>query len=180
MSRTESSSTVSSYSRGMAVLVGMVGMSHAPFWDSRDFDPATGPFMAAAAHARELVQYAAPSVIVAIGPDHFRNFFYDAMPPFCIGLERVTSFGDFKTPRGELATSPTLARHLQRALRDAGFDAGVSLHMGVDHGIVQSYACLVPGLDVPVVPISVACTGLMPARSRSTAGPAISATRMMR
>lgn len=162
--------TVSSYTPRMAELVGMVAMSHAPFWDSRAFDPATGPFMAAAARARALVQHAAPSAIVAIGPDHFRNFFYDAMPPFCIGLERVTSFGDFHTPRGELATNATLARHLQRALRDEGFDAGVSLHMGVDHGIVQSYACLVPGLDVPVVPISVACTGpAMPTLARCRA-----------
>lgn len=134
-------------------------MSHAPFWDSRSFDPSTGSFMAAAAQARALVSGARPDAIVVIGPDHFRNFFYDAMPPFCIGVDRIMSFGDFQTPAGELPGASPLARSLLGALRDQ-FDIAVSLHMGVDHGIAQSYACLAPNLDVPLVPVMLACTGI--------------------
>lgn len=134
-------------------------MSHAPFWDSRDFDATGGAFMTAAAEARTRAEAAAPDVVVVVGPDHFRNFFYDAMPPFCIGLDRVSSFGDFRTPAGELPAASGAARAIHRSLQSAGFDLGVSLHMGVDHGIVQSYACLFPKLDVPLVPIMVACTG---------------------
>lgn len=143
----------------MAEVVGVVCLSHAPFWDSRHFDPATGPFMAAAAEARRLVAEAAPTALVVIGPDHYRNFFYDVMPPFCIGLERVSAFGDFATPRGPLPVEPGVARAVHAGLVAGGVDPAVSLHMGVDHGIAQAYAALVPALDVPLVPIMVTCTG---------------------
>ena len=39
--------------------------------------------------------------IVVFGPDHFRNFFYDVLPQFCIGIEKEQA----------LATMP---RHLVR------------------------------------------------------------------
>ena len=150
----------------MGTIVGVVAMSHSPFWDSREFDANAGPFLAATARARAAVQAAAPTAIVVIGPDHFRNFFYDVMPAFCIGTDRVTSFGDYLTPRGELPPATRLSRSVHGSLQRQGFDPALSLHMGVDHGITQPYALFAPALDVPLVPIMIACTG--PARPSLT------------
>lgn len=158
------------YKNGMGEIVGVVCMSHAPFWDSRDFDRSAGEFMAGAAAARDLVEQMRLTAMVVIGPDHFRNFFYDAMPAFCIGLERIASFGDFSTPRTDLPAASALARAIHRELREQGFDLGVSLHMGVDHGVVQAAACVCPALDIAVVPLMVACTGAaMPTMARCAA-----------
>ena len=137
-------------------------MSHSPFWDSREFDVNEGAFLTAAATARSVVQAADPTAIVVIGPDHFRNFFYDVMPAFCIGTDRITSFGDYRTPRDDLPAATNLARSLHASVQTQGFDPALSLHMGVDHGITQPYALFSPQLDLPLVPIMVACTG--PAR----------------
>ena len=137
-------------------------MSHSPFWDSREFDAGEGAFLGAAVRARAAVRAVEPTAIIVIGPDHFRNFFYDVMPAFCIGTDRVSSFGDYRTPREELPAASTLARSLHASLQARGFDPALSLHMGVDHGITQPYALFAPQLDVPLVPLMLTCTG--PAR----------------
>ena len=77
-------------------------MSHSPFWDSREFAVTEGVFLAAAARARAAAQATKPTAIAVIGPDHFRNFFYDVMPAFCIGTDEISSFGDYRTPRDDL------------------------------------------------------------------------------
>jgi 2,3-dihydroxyphenylpropionate 1,2-dioxygenase len=146
----------------MSTIVGAVAMSHSPFWDSREFAVGDGPFLAAAARARAAARAARPTAIVVIGPDHFRNFFYDVMPAFCIGTDRISSFGDYHTPREDLPAAATLARSMHASLQAQGFDPALSLHMGVDHGITQPYALFAPGLDLPLVPIMISCTG--PAR----------------
>ena len=146
----------------MSTIVGVVAMSHSPFWDSRDFDPSHGAFLSATVQARATARAAEPTAIVVIGPDHFRNFFYDVMPAFCIGTDHLTSFGDYHTPRCDLPAASPLARSIHSSLQAQGFDPALSLHMGVDHGITQPYALFAPELDVPLVPIMVACTG--PAR----------------
>jgi 2,3-dihydroxyphenylpropionate 1,2-dioxygenase len=140
-------------------IVGAVAMSHSPFWNSRDFRADAGAFLSSTARVRDAARTASPTAIVVIGPDHFRNFFYDVMPSFCIGTERITSFGDYRTPRGDVPGAPVLARSLHASLRRQGFDPAVSLHMGVDHGIAQPYTLFAPDLDVPLVPIMIACTG---------------------
>jgi 2,3-dihydroxyphenylpropionate 1,2-dioxygenase len=145
----------------VSTIVGVVAMSHSPFWDSRVFD-ASGAFLAAATRARDAVHALEPTAVVVIGPDHFRNFFYDVMPAFCIGTDRVTSFGDYRTPREEVPAASGLARAMHASLQAQGFDPALSLHMGVDHGIAQPYALFAPHLDLPLVPIMVTCTG--PAR----------------
>ena len=143
----------------MSTIVGAVAMSHSPFWDSREFTVEGGAFLAAAVRARTAVHAAKPSAIVVIGPDHFRNFFYDVMPSFCIGTDQISSFGDYLTPREDLPAASTLARSLHASLQAQGFDPALSLHMGVDHGITQPYALFAPQLDVPLVPIMISCTG---------------------
>ena len=137
-------------------------MSHSPFWDSRSFAPDDGVFLAGVARARDAARAVQPTAIVVIGPDHFRNFFYDVMPAFCVGTDEITSFGDYRTPRGDLPAASAVARSIHSSLQRQGFDPALSLHMGVDHGITQPYALFAPDLDVPLVPVMVACTG--PAR----------------
>jgi 2,3-dihydroxyphenylpropionate 1,2-dioxygenase len=140
-------------------IVGVVAMSHSPFWDSRSFATGSSAFLAATARVRDAARALSPTAIVVVGPDHFRNFFYDVMPAFCIGTDRITSFGDYLTPRGDLPAASELARSLHASLQDQGFDPALSLHMGVDHGITQPYALFAPALDTPLAPIMVTCAG---------------------
>jgi 2,3-dihydroxyphenylpropionate 1,2-dioxygenase len=144
----------------MAELIGMVGLSHSPFWEWEQ--PVSGPgaaFVAKVTEARGRCAQAAPDAIVIFGPDHFRNFFYDSLPPFCIGTERCHGFGDYGTPKGELPLARALARGILEHLMGAGFDPAQSADMGVDHGLTQSYAVLTPSPAVPLVPIMVNAGG---------------------
>jgi 2,3-dihydroxyphenylpropionate 1,2-dioxygenase len=142
----------------MAELVGCVNLSHSPFYN---FVPPRAPddpgalFTREVATVRDLVARLAVDVVVVFGPDHFRNMFYDCMPSFCVGVERVTGVGDYGTPAGDLPTAPALGAHLIAHTREAGFDPALSLHMGVDHGIAQVYANLFPDLTTPIVPVMV-------------------------
>jgi 2,3-dihydroxyphenylpropionate 1,2-dioxygenase len=140
----------------MADVVGLVAQSHSPL---RGTAPPVGPadpgahFVRAVERSRGIVGELACDVVVLFGPDHFRFAFYDLMPAFCIGAERVDGVGDYGTPSGPLPTEPDLALHLHRQVSADGFDPALSLTMAVDHGISQTYAALFPALDVPVVPI---------------------------
>lgn len=140
-------------------LVGMVAMSHSPSWDlSRQEGPAK-PFSDAVFRARERIARIAPDVLVVFGPDHLRNFFFDAMPAFCIGVGDVSGFGDFGSPKGLLPGAQDLAVHIAEQVLAAGFDPALSHAMGIDHGISQPIAALTPALLTPVVPIMVSCQG---------------------
>ncbi|MGD9768456.1 MAG: hypothetical protein AB7U62_12510 [Pseudolabrys sp.] len=144
----------------MARIEGFVAMSHSPFWDTNA--PVSGPgetFVRGVAEARAAVARIKPDAVVIFGPDHFRNFFYDVLPPFCIGLESVVGFGDYGTPKGELPLDRALARAIQVGVTEAGFDPAVSLKMGIDHGLSQAYAVLEPSLKTPMVPIMVNASG---------------------
>jgi 2,3-dihydroxyphenylpropionate 1,2-dioxygenase len=142
----------------MSTVIGCVALSHSPFWNiapapTRD-DPG-GRFADAVARLQEAIAALAPDAVVVFGPDHARNLFYDCMPPFCIGVERVTGTGDYGTPRGDLPVARRLARDVFDGVTARGFDPAISLDLGVDHGITQVYAKLLPGLDVPLVPVVV-------------------------
>ncbi len=140
-------------------LAGMVALSHSPSWDlSRQEGPAK-PFSDAVFRARERIERLSPEVLVVFGPDHLRNFFFDTMPAFCIGVGEVTSFGDFGSPKGLLPTAPDLAAHIAEQVLAANFDPALSHSMGIDHGISQPIVALSPDLLTPVVPIMVSCQG---------------------
>jgi len=156
----------------MSEIVGAVALSHSPFWDSRVPIEAAerNGFLAGVRAAQSAVAALAPTCLVVIGPDHFRNLWYDLMPPFTIGADRATSFGDWTTPPGPLPAHGPLARALHRHLAGGGFDPALSLHLGVDHGIVQPYFALAPSTDVALVPVVVSCAGpAMPSPARCRA-----------
>jgi 2,3-dihydroxyphenylpropionate 1,2-dioxygenase len=139
-------------------IIGMVGMSHSPFatmLPPPDESAPGGRFLADAARVGAAVDALAPDVLVVIGPDHFHANFYDAMPPFVLGVEEAEAFGDFGSRSGPLPVAATLAWAVRDGLAGAGFDVALSYALTVDHGIAQTYD-MVRGLaDLPLVPLVV-------------------------
>ncbi len=140
-------------------LVGMVGMSHSPSWNLEPLDGPPKPYIDAVHRARDAIKRIAPDVVVVFGPDHVRNFFFDLMPAFCIGVGEVTGFGDYGSPKGAFHTCPDLASFIAEHVLSVGFDPALSYNMGVDHGISQPIAALTPDLATPVVPIMISSGG---------------------
>lgn len=141
-------------------IVGFVGMSHSPSWDmSPSIEGPGAAYVAAAMAAQRQMKAVGATHFVVFGSDHFRNFFFDVMPAFCIGAEKVAGFGDFSAPKGELPTNPTLGRFIAEQVMADDFDPAVSFNMSIDHGISQPYAALTPDLSIPITPILINCTG---------------------
>lgn len=140
-------------------IVGMVAMSHSPSWDLGPVEGDPKPFVEAVFRARAAVAAARPDVIAVFGPDHGRNFFFDVMPTFCIGVEKVQGFGDFGSPAGELPIIAGLGSFVADRVAEDGFDPAQSYNMGVDHGITQPLAALTPDLSVPILPIMISTAG---------------------
>jgi 2,3-dihydroxyphenylpropionate 1,2-dioxygenase len=142
----------------MSEIIGMVGMSHSPFATMLPPAEASAPggqFVADAARVAAAVATLAPDAVVVIGPDHFHANFYDAMPPFVLGVEQVQAFGDFDSRSGPLPVATGLAWRLRDGLAADGFDVALSYALTVDHGIVQSYEMIRGGADIPLVPLVV-------------------------
>ena len=139
----------------MSEIIGLVAMSHSPFatlMPPRGSDEPGGRFLAETARVAAAVGRLAPDAAVVIGPDHFHANFYDAMPPFVLGVEEVTGFGDFGSRAGALPVAGDLAWSIRDFLALAGFDLALSYALTVDHGVVQSYD-MVCGAGIPLVPL---------------------------
>lgn len=142
----------------MSEIVGVVGMSHSPFatlLPPQNPGDAGAMFLADAARVRDAVEALAPDAVVVIGPDHFHSHFYDVMPPFTVGVEQATGFGDFGSAEGPLPIAGGLAWSVHDGLTGAGFDVALSYSLTIDHGLVQGYEMLVGGSGVPMVPVVV-------------------------
>jgi 2,3-dihydroxyphenylpropionate 1,2-dioxygenase len=137
-------------------IVGFVGMSHSPFATllppAGDEQPG-GRFLADAKRVAAAVAELAPDAVVVIGPDHFHANFYDQMPPFVLGVEAATGFGDFGSTAGPLPVASGLAWAVRDGLAGAGFDLSLSYALTVDHGVVQSYEMTTGGIELPMVPL---------------------------
>lgn len=134
--------------------VAAVTMSHSPLLEFVD-PPADvkqdvdGAFEA----ARTFVQEFAPDVIFNFAPDHYNGFFYDIMPPMCIGYA-ATAVGDFGTSAGPLNVDRQLSEAVAAHVLEDDIDVSVSLTMQVDHGAVQPLEILFGSLQTPtVVPV---------------------------
>ena len=142
----------------MSEIVGLVGMSHSPF---ATMLPPPGPaapggrFLADTARVAAAVRALSPDAVVVIGPDHFHANFYDAMPPFTLGVAEAEGFGDFGSRSGPLPVAADLAWAVRDGLAADGFDIALSYALTVDHGIVQSYDMVRGGADLPLVPLVV-------------------------
>jgi 2,3-dihydroxyphenylpropionate 1,2-dioxygenase len=139
-------------------IIGLVGMSHSPFatmLPPPDTAAPGGRFLAGAARVAAAVAALAPDAVVVIGPDHFHANFYDAMPPFVLGVEEAEAFGDFGSRSGPLPVASALAWSIRDGLARDGFDVALSYALTVDHGVVQSYDMIRGAADLPLVPLVV-------------------------
>jgi 2,3-dihydroxyphenylpropionate 1,2-dioxygenase len=131
---------------------------------------------AARERAREIVAAYRPDLVVIFGPDHYNGFFYDLMPPFCIGTA-ATAVGDYDTVAGPLPVEHDTAFAMAAAVLEAEVDVAVSERMQVDHGIVQPLEFLFGGLHrcPPVVPVFInsVAVPLGPARRARLLGDAL-------
>lgn len=131
-------------------------LSHSPLMGKNHADPQAEAAVAEAfAQARDVITAFGPDLVVLFGPDHYNSFFYDLMPPFCLGLGAV-SVGDYGTAPGPLAVDRQAASTIvQRVLAD-GIDLAYSERMSVDHGLAQPLELLFGAVDaIPVVPVFV-------------------------
>ena len=95
-----------------------------------------------------------PDQIVVFWPDHFNGFFYELMPPFCIGFEAFGT-GDYDSFDGDLNVPTAVAEGLAQFVLNQDVDIAISRRMEVDHGAVQPLEIVYDG-DVnakPVIPI---------------------------
>ena len=98
-----------------------------------------------------------PEIAIQFSPDHFNGFFYDMMPPYCVGVA-ADSIGDWNTQSGPLVVPEELATDLARYLIESSLDAAISYRMQVDHGFVQIWENTLGSANhVPLIPIFVNC-----------------------
>ena len=129
-------------------------LSHSPLHGY--FDPAPevlAEVERVQAAARQRVLAYDPELVVVFAPDHYNGFFYDLMPPFCIGAA-ANSIGDYKSLAGPLSVPGELARELATSVLAADIDVALSYRMQVDHGCAQALEVLTGGLACyPTIPV---------------------------
>jgi 2,3-dihydroxyphenylpropionate 1,2-dioxygenase len=129
-------------------------LSHTPLHGY--FDPApeiVAEVERTTAAARERVRAFDPELVVVFAPDHYNGFFYDLMPPFCIGAA-ATAIGDYKSLAGDLPVPADIAKKMAESVLAADVDVSISYRMLVDHGAAQALEQLTGGLDTyPTVPV---------------------------
>lgn len=145
----------------MAQIVAAFAVSHAAFM-VRAWDKATpaqrGRVRAGFDAVAQRLRAARPDVVLLVGSDHFRSFYLDQMPAFCLGLgTRSVGWGDGGLPRYELAVHDGLARGLLEGLVGAGFDLAYSRDMPIDHAFITPVHMLFPQADFPIVPLFQNC-----------------------
>lgn len=102
---------------------------------------------------RTQIEHFDPELIILLGPDHYNGFFYDVMPPFCVGIQ-AHAIGDFNTAKGRLNVPQDEAEALAEHMIGVGFDLAVSYQMQVDHGFAQPLETNFGSLKtIPVIPI---------------------------
>ncbi len=142
----------------MSTIVAGIGASHSTLmnthWDEVAEDPGALRFRAGLEAARDVLAEARPDTVIIIGSNHFRGMFLDLMPAFTVGVGEVIGAGEADTPKGRLPADTALARTLVDTLSRTSTPRS-RCGMQVDHGITHSYQHLVPGLDVPIVPVVV-------------------------
>jgi 2,3-dihydroxyphenylpropionate 1,2-dioxygenase len=89
----------------------------------------------------------------AVCPDHYNGFFYDVMPPFCLGIG-ATAIGDFSSASGDLPVPTALAEACAHAVMKERYrSGGLVLHAG------GSRLCATAGVParwagpLPVLPV---------------------------
>ena len=134
--------------------VALCTLSHSPLMGTNDPGPeASAEVEGAFDEARRFVADFDPELVVLFGPDHYNGFFYDMMPPFCIGTG-ANSIGDYGTASGALPVDRDAAYAIASGVLGDGLDVAYSERMQVDHGIAQPLEILFGSITAkPLVPV---------------------------
>lgn len=128
-------------------------MSHTPGMGLVDAGPDGAEAMAALARLRSRIEAFGADLVVLFGSDHFNGFFYDVLPPFCVGMAAET-IGDYGTQRAELQVPTAIAEEIALAAQSADIDVAVSYRMNLDHAFSQPLQHLLGDVRAkPVIPI---------------------------
>lgn len=134
----------------------LVAMSHTPLLTFVDVEPEVRSELDTAFEAvRSFVREVDPELVITVGPDHYNGFFYDTMPPFCLGLAGY-GLGDYGTAEGALDVPGDIALELAQTVQADDIDLTISRSMGLDHGAIQPLEVIFGGVDaVPTIPLFV-------------------------
>lgn len=134
--------------------INLLTLSHSPLMDFVEPPADTLERVSEAfEHAKSFIEEVQPDLVVVFAPDHYNGFFYDMMPPFCLG-GKAEALGDFGTASGTLSVDHDAAWQIHADILADGVDLPLSERMVVDHGFAQPLQLLFGGLDrIPVVPI---------------------------
>src|SRR3954467_14347996 len=132
----------------------LLAMSHSPLLEFADLEAdVTAELDQTFAAAKHFVHDFDPDVVVNLAPDHYNGFFYNLMPPYCVGYA-ATSIGDYGSAAGRLDVPADKARSLAEAVMAEGIDLAVSFDMEVDHGTVQPMEILYGDITAkPFIPV---------------------------
>lgn len=134
----------------------LLAMSHSPLLHINDPGAEVKAELDAAfERVRSAVREFDPDLVVTFSPDHYNGFFYDLMPPYCVGYEAV-GVGDYDSQAGPLDVPTQVSEELAQFLLDRGIDMAISRRMELDHGAVQPMEILYGDIAAkPVLPIYV-------------------------
>jgi len=112
---------------------------------------------------REKLRQARPQSLVAVGNDHFHQFFMDNMPAFILGKMEVfdgtyyNEVREFGLPRCRVPGDVELAHQILEGAIKRGVDFSFSNELKIDHSIVVPLLFVRPEMDLPIVPIMSNC-----------------------
>ncbi len=150
----------------MAEIVAAVLASHAPGITARPdiADPGQRQrFVASLDLLRRRLDAARPDVLVAFVNDHIQNFFFDAMPAYCVGLAESYeapapgSAGFLRIPPRRVAGARAWARDLLAAGLEGGFDLAYSEELEFWDEVSIPLHFLMPEAAIPIVPVLTNC-----------------------
>ena len=108
---------------------------------------------------RDELGAAKPDALIIFGSDHFKSFFYNLVPRFCIGVGAECDAWDEGVLSGDVAKTfrvpvhQELARDILAKAVDKGFDLNSAEELRLDHSFYSPIERLTPEHDIPIVPI---------------------------
>lgn len=148
----------------MADLVAAFAASHAPLIVS-DPDSARAEqkrrIHEAMYQLRDELLAASPTALVICSNEHFINFFYDNLPPFCVGMaDRYLGPVEpwLGMPQAWVPGQHKLGEWIVSHALEHDFDLSLSQELRLDHGVMAVLHFLTPDMDLPIVPIIQNCS----------------------
>ena len=142
-------------------IVGAYACSHAGLIVARrDRAPAGQAARAFSAYAaaRDEIARVRPDALVVVATDHQQAYPLTNVVPFSIGVGPVAKgLADAGLPPCAVPIHQPLAQAILTGCGERGVDLAFSEAPSIDHSFVMPLSLLVPGLDVPIVPITQNC-----------------------